>query len=768
MQVPVRTRLIVVIALAVIACGDHPSEPQAAAPEAPQETPAPPAEPAKWVGSAACAECHAEVAAKWRDSHHARAMQKASAETALGTFANASFRDGRVTWKFERNAEQLRVRSEGAESGSYEVAYTLGVEPLQQLLIPFPDGRLQPLHVAWDARPAASGGARWFSLAGAEHVAAGDPAHWKSPEQSANATCAECHTTGFHKGFDLAANRYDSTWSEAGVGCEACHGAGSRHVAWARAGAKAGGDRGLGVALAKSSAPGPNPEIETCAPCHSQRARIAEDPRAGDAFLDGYAPVLLDGSVYHDDGSLADEAYQWGSFVQSRMYAAGVRCSDCHEPHGGKLRAQGNTVCAGCHEPARFDAPEHHHHTASPTPTCVDCHMTSRGLLSISTQHDHAFSVPRPDLSVAIGTPNACSTCHAKRGEAWAAKAVESWRGSAAPRSHFATRLHARGAGGSAAGQDLAALVGDADAPAIARATALLELGGAPQRDLIEKAARTGDPLLHFAAARTAAGLAQSDRVAAATGLLSDPHRAVRIEAASALADVADEVFTQPQRAARDRALDELRAAQSVAADSPVGQVNIAQLRARQGDAKGAEEAFLAALRLGDYFTPAYVGLADLFESQKHPDDALALLRKGAARVPDSADLHYALGLLHGRRNEPDPALRELGAAVRLAPDASYYAYVYAVALNEAGRAKDALAALRTAVARHPADQNLLGATALIARDAGRYDEALAAAKRLAELFPDQPEPHALVEEIEHRRAGGPAAPAPVTPVTPE
>jgi tetratricopeptide (TPR) repeat protein len=752
--------------LVLSGCG----EPEPDTPEAFETTPAPAPEPAALVGSAACAECHAEISAKWRDSHHARAMQKATAGTALGDFAGASFRDGGTTWTFERDADALRVRSAGSETGEYEVAYTLGVDPLQQLLIPLPDGRLQPLHVAWDARPAAAGGQRWFSLLGDERVAAGEPAHWKSPAQSANGTCAECHTTGFRKGFDVAANRYDSTWSEAAVGCEACHGAGSQHVAWARAGAR-GAQRGLEVAFAKSTAPGPNPEIETCAPCHSQRARIAEPAHAGDAFLDGYTPALLESGLYHDDGQVAGEVYEWGSFVQSTKYAAGVRCSDCHEPHTGRLRAEGDASCASCHDPARFAAPEHHHHPATATPACVDCHMPEHEFLSVSAQRDHGFHVPRPDLSVAIGTPNACGACHAKRGDAWAAKAVESWRGSAAPRAHFAARLHARTQGGSAAGRELEALVGDDAAPAIARATALIELGGVPQRALIERAAQSPDPLLRLAAARTAVGLELSDRVATMGKLLGDTHRAVRIEAANVLADVADDVLTDAQRTTRSRAQGELRAAQAIASDSPGGQVHIARLLVRQGDLEDAEAAYLTALRLGDYHPSAYVGLTELYEAQERVDEALALLNRGIERVPepDSAELHFAKGVLHGGRDETEPALRELSTAARLAPHSAYFTYVYAVALNEAGRARDALAALRTAVARHPADQNLLGATALIARDSGRLDEALTAAKRLVELFPDQPEPQALVEEIEDRRLGRsgaastPLTPAPVT-----
>jgi predicted CXXCH cytochrome family protein len=753
------------IGLAALACGQGESPPAPSA-EKPAERPP---EPLTFVGSTTCTECHAEVAARWRGSHHARAMQKPTAESVTGNFAGASFRDGPVTWRLERSGDRFRVRSEGAERGDYDVAFTLGVEPLQQIAIAFPDGRLQPLHVAWDARPAESGGRRWFSLDGPHPVPAGNPAHWMSPASSVNATCADCHTTDFHKGFDLDANRYDSTWTEAGVGCEACHGPGSRHVAWARAGKPGGSDHGLTASFAKSALAQPSPEVEVCAPCHSQRARIAEQPRAGDAFLDGYEPALLDRGLFHDDGQLADEAYQWGGFVQSREYAAGVRCSDCHEPHTNELRARGNALCASCHEPARFDAPTHHHHPASSTPSCVECHMAKLPFLEIAAQHDHGFHVPRPDLSLRIGTPNACGACHAKRGDEWAARAVEQWRGTAEARSHFAEKLHAREAGGSAAGQQLAALAGDPAAPAIARATALVELAAQPSRSQIEQAARAPEPLLRFAAARTAVGLEAHDRVPAIAGLLGDARRAVRVEAAHALADVPDESLSEPQRAARGRAMDELRAAYAVTADSPSAHVNLGLVLQRQGDAKGAEASFLTALRLADSYVPAYTSLSDLYTSQERDDDAAQLLKRGLARVPDSADLHFAMGLLHGRRNETGPALSELGTAVRLAPDAAYFAYVHAVALNEAGRARDALTALRAATARHPLDQNLLGATALIARDAGRFDEALAAAKRLSALFPEQPELQRMVEEIENRRAGKPAPePAPEAEAEPE
>jgi len=785
-------------ALCLFACGqEEPAEPGPAAGGEATPGTAPASAPVDpgfdWVGSAECASCHAEEASRWQGSHHDLAMQEATAETVLADFGDATFRDGPVTWTFTRRDGRFVARSTGAEQGEYEVAYAFGVDPLQQYLIAFPDGRIQALHVAWDARPADAGGQRWFSLDGKERVPAGDPVHWKGPAKTWNAMCGECHTTGFGKGFELAANRYSSTWTEVGVGCEACHGPGSRHVEWARSPAATASrkrssarseaapsgdqtgaaDHGLvahldpptrwtfaaGEPTARpvSGALAPSSEVEACAACHSQRGRITEAPQAGEAFLDGYQPAFLDRGLYHDDGQIDEEVYEWGSFVQSRMYGAGVRCSDCHDPHSAALRAEGNALCGGCHEPARFDVPEHHHHPAdSVGASCVACHMPTHTVMSIDPRRDHSFSVPRPDLTLRIGSPNACAACHASRGDAWSAKAMEAWRGGAAPPGHFAERLHERRSAGSAAGDALKALFRDPTAPAIARATALLELLPVPPTyDRIAEVARGEDPILRLAAARAALALTPRQRVLAIGWLVEDPLRAVRIEAASTLADVPSELLSESLRGARSRALEEYRRALGVSADQPAAHVNLAVLHQRQGDVKAAEDAYLTALRLGDYFVPAYTNLSDLYAAQKRDGEGAALLHRGLERTPDSADLHFALGLLLARQEQAEPALKELAAATRLAPEIAYFAFAYGVALNTEGRARDALAVLRPAVERHPNDQNLLGAIATIARDARRFDEALEAAKRLQALFPQQPEARAIVEDIENRRAGG-------------
>ena len=85
-------------------------------------------------------------------------------------------------------------------------------------------------------------------------------------------------------------------------------------------------------------------------------------------------PALLDEGLYFDDGQILEEVYVYASFLQSRMYAAGVTCSDCHDPHSQRLKAgtEPSDVCGQCHLATRFDTPDHHRHTAG-EPACVDC-----------------------------------------------------------------------------------------------------------------------------------------------------------------------------------------------------------------------------------------------------------------------------------------------------------------------------------------------------------------------------------------------------------
>uniref|UniRef100_UPI0018DF374A cytochrome c3 family protein n=1 Tax=Neoroseomonas rubea TaxID=2748666 RepID=UPI0018DF374A len=505
-----------------------------------------------FVGSSTCAGCHAAEAAAWRESDHARAMAAATPTSVLGDFSGVTVTDGRHSATFLRDGDRFVIRTDGPGGtvADFPVSETFGADPLQQYLVLFPDGRRQALPWAWDSRPRAEGGQRWYHLMAQESLRAGDPLHWTGRDQTWNFMCAACHSTGLERGYDATRDRYETTWTEISVGCESCHGAGAAHVAWAQAGARGDvANRGLPVALRDASGgawrfatgdprgiarwDGPPRQsaavqVETCAPCHARARPIVADPLPGARFLDTHAPLLLAPGDYHADGQIQGEVFEWGSFAQSRMQRAGVVCADCHDPHSGRLRAEGNAVCAQCHLPARFDVAEHHRHAPGGAGAqCVACHMPAVTYMGVDRRRDHAFSIPRPDVAAAIGAPDTCTSCHAGQTQGWAAAQLASWHGPPRGGPHPALAIHAGRTGARGADQALARLALDRAEPAILRATALSLLPAPPTRPVGEAIGGTlldPEPLVRAAALRALEGLPPQNRLHAAR-LLSDEVR---------------------------------------------------------------------------------------------------------------------------------------------------------------------------------------------------------------------------------------------------
>lgn len=731
---------------------------------------------AGFVGSTTCAGCHVAEAAAWRESDHARAMAVATAATVLGDFSGVSVTDGRHSATFLREGARfiIRVDGPGGTEADFPLSETFGADPLQQYLVLFPDGRRQALPWAWDTRPREDGGQRWYHLMAEAPLSAGDPLHWTGRDQTWNFMCASCHSTGLVRGYDAARDRYDTTWTEISVGCESCHGRGAGHVAWARDVARPDvPHRGLEVALRDRSGgawrfaagdargiarwEGPPRQatqagVETCAPCHSRARALVADPLPGARFLDTHAPLLLARGEYHADGQIQGEVFEWGSFAQSRMQRAGVVCADCHQPHSGRLRAEGNAVCTQCHLPARFEAPEHHRHAAgSAGAQCVACHMPAVTYMGVDRRRDHAFSIPRPDVSAAVGAPDTCTSCHAGQTQAWAAAHLAAWHGPPRGGTHPALAIHAGREGARGADTALARLALDRAHPAIFRATALSLLPSPPTRAVGEAIGGTlldPEPLVRAAALRALDGLPPQNRLHAAR-LLGDEVRLVRIEAARALAPVPLTALPEAARPAFARAWEELLASERVAAERPEAHVNIAALLAQRGDLAGAEAAYRAALARDPAFLPALVNQAAFEEARGRPEAAEALLRRAVAAHAGEAEPLYALALLQVRRGRIAEATDTLAATARLAPDQPRYAYTHALALHRQGRVEEALAVL----AGHPRHRDSLMAAATFERDRGRLIEAKRYARAALALDPQDREAATLIAEIERRGA---------------
>ena len=725
-------------------------------------------------------------AALWRDSQHKHAMDHASEKSVLGNFSDATFDYDGVRSRFFRSDGKYFVETDGPDGklATFQVKYTFGVDPLQQYLIEFPDGRVQALSIAWDARQKEKGGQRWFHLYPDEKIRHDDVLHWTKLNQNWNFMCAECHSTGLRKNYDAERDRYATTWSEISVGCEACHGQGSIHVAWARAqqswwpfGRQEDRSKGLlarldereGVIWTHDPASGSvrrnlptnllRTEVEACGRCHARRSEMSEKWAPGHWLQETHAiaaPLARD--VYWPDGQMRDveEAYNYVPFKQSKMFAAGVTCSNCHDPHSGKQRIAGDGVCLQCHAPEVYAGATHsRHQQANAAPNCISCHMPTRTYMVVDSRHDHSLRVPRPDLSVKYGTPNACNDCHTDKPAQWAADAVDRWFGS--DRKGFQTYADAFAAGSANradARQLLASVAGDPNVPNVVRANALVELGpyiSPANADLARRSLSDSDPTIRIAAMDMLAAVPATQVWPLVAPLLSDPVLGVRIRAASLLAAVPKDRQPPADRERFDKAAGEFVAALKFNADRPEDRSTLANFYARQGRSAEAEAEYKAALRLSPQYTVAAINLADLYRQLNRDGDGENNLRLAIASSPQDAGLHHALGLTLNRLKRTDDSLAELGRAAELDSGRPRYAYVYAVGLHSAGRAGDAIAILKANLDKHPTDRDTLLALVTFNRDSGNIASALEYAERLAQLAPADRQVSELVDALKRQ-----------------
>ena len=642
----------------------------------------------------------------------------------LGDFGDVSFSYfGRET-RFWRQGSTFQVTTENQDGKpqTFKVAYTLGYTPLQQYLVAFDDGRIQALPFAWDARKREQGGQRWFHLYPDGDVTPADPLFWMRPRQNWNHMCGDCHTTSFRKRFSDATGRFDSQWSETGNGCESCHGPGSAHVEAAQEGANGLRAAGLVHGLHTQAE-----QLDQCGVCHARRVRLREDG-SQERMHETWRPELLQDGLYFADGQIKDEVFEIGSFLQSKMAARGITCSHCHDPHTTRLRAEGNALCTQCHDRKSFDGPQHHFHLAgSEGARCVSCHMPSRTYMVVHERRDHRIAVPRPDLSATLGTPNACAACHEARGNAWAADAIARHRSGRRQGPSGAELLgpalwsaqHER----PDAGASVRALLANPGVSGLSRATALSALGASAPLE----AAALAEPLLHAPDPWSRLGAVEALRHAPdavrtrlLTGQASDSSRAVRLSVAPLLVGAIPDALSRGARNDVTALLAEYEAWLTTNADRAEALVELANLRRAAGDPVTARATFERALRRDETSIVAYLDFADHLRGSGDEATAEMLLRKARSIYPESADVHFALGMLLVRRREIGSGVSELGHASELAPNNSQYAYAYGVGLHSLQQDGPALATLADAHARFP-DNLPIGAAlrALCANRAG-------------------------------------------------
>lgn len=644
----------------------------------------------EFVGRQSCVECHQEQASLFHGSHHDMAMAIADESTVLADFNDQTLTKFGITSRMYRDGEKFMVRTEGPDGQlhDYQVKYTFGIEPLQQFMVEIeapPEsvadenaiGRVQVLRLSWDTHKKT-----WFYLSPpdvSDKLEPDDPLHWTGVTQNWNVSCAECHSTNLQKKFDVQSNRFATTFTDIDVSCESCHGPGSLHqevvankgIFW---------DRNHGTGLPNLKTESNLPQVETCAPCHSRRTTVVEGFTAGCRFDEFYAVQTIQEPIYHADGQIRDEDYVYGSFLQSKMYHKGIRCTDCHDPHSTRLKYEGNQVCTSCHQHSagKYDSISHHfHQPGTEGALCINCHMPRTTYMEVDPRHDHSFRVPRPDLSVSTGTPNACTACHVddsklaanenrrtlkqyldwiiaaetgdeaveeelKRVDQQMLDAVKKWypAESSLPKTQYYEDL---AVGLSSQSNVLNRLARDATAPSIIRSSAILATGN--DVDSFENAlemVEDSDTQLKVAAIRRLTGFLSifSERAPEASRivlpLLSNQSKQVRLEAVtfamSMPPDLRNQVASASQRTAYQEGLKEYEDFLRLNQDRAGGQMMLGSFFEQTQRIDRARGAYERAIEMNGAMAGPRSRLAGLIEQQAAAKESAGLDRQAVAQ----------------------------------------------------------------------------------------------------------------------------------------
>lgn len=674
-----------------------------------------------------CIACHQQQLSDWSESDHAKAMAPATKETVLANFNDASISHFSQSAKFfsQNNAYIMEINEAGKKT-AYTIAFTFGHYPLQQYLTETENGRYQVLPFAWDSRTIAEGGQRWYPNYALEDVKPNDRLHWKQALQNWNGMCADCHSDGLKRNYSITTNTFETEYDNINVGCQSCHGKMPEHsqqkaatnslskqdtqqiLSWFL---KEGDSVARLVnsdnqAASKQQKHNRQEFMDNCFACHSLRSPLTDGIEANTAFLDQFSPSLLLPNLYFADGQIKEEVYVYGSFLQSKMFAEGVTCLDCHNAHTMKIKTQGNGLCLQCHNSEVYQQQAHIQHPFdSNGGQCVNCHMPETTYMGVDARRDHSFVIPRPHVSSTYNTPNACTQCHQDKDNNWAATHIKSWYKKPSELAHKDEQFLRLQSQYYLPVNELLALANDPQLSVIKRATVLGFLPYVVQQ-LDDKTAqqwiKSEEPLIRLAIAQQGQLMPESERLRTYATLLNDPLKAIRIAAARNLIGV-----NMQQSTILQQAFTELNHYDENNSWRGEGNINRSLSYAAQGEISKSIDALKHAIHVDPYFEAAYINLAENYRMQKQAVLENKVLLAGITANPKSATLHYAIGMRDIRAGNKHQAIKAFKQAMDIEPSNPQFAYLYFLALDSVGNTSKALSLLERSIAHYNGNRQL-------------------------------------------------------------
>lgn len=693
-----------------------------------------------YAGTESCIECHAKEYYEWLGSHHDESMMMAADSSIKGDFNNVTFYNQGVYTRFYREGGKYMVNTEGKDGlyHDYQVLYTFGTEPLQQYIVEFPRGRYQCLRIAWD-----TDSGKWFDLYPDFRIASSEWIHWTGGGMNWNTACADCHSTNLRKNYYNEPDSFNTQYTIIDVSCEACHGPSQAHNDFINSDQFDESDAyNASAHLFMIRRDSSEQQIDQCARCHSRRVQFTEAYNHEGFFEDHYMGEILADHLYYPDGQILEEDYVYSSFVQTKMYHNDVKCTNCHDPHTTKLKYDGNKLCLQCHEAGKYDVYEHHFHQADSTgSSCINCHMDGRYYMVNDYRRDHSFRVPRPDLSVKYGVPNACTSCHTDSTNGWARDRVIEWYGPDRVKN-YADVLCLGSTRREEAVPELVDLINDKTQPAIARATAVWYLGFI-NTDLSNRTIfnATGDPApqVRYIVAEVMQSFPPDLRYQYLAPLLKDPYRSVRVMALDALTDIPMSRFSDEFRTAYLKVLPEYKAMLNMRADFTGGQALIARYHERQGRNEAAERALEKAIGFDTLFNVGRINLAHLYHNEGRNQDAIDLFKLVIRMEPRYDPAYYSLGLLYAEEGDMKEAIRYMRSSLDLNPTNIRAYYNLGLAYQQSGAAQKAEEAFKQGLDLSPGNTDLTYALVVLYVQQQSFEKANQYMPILKSAFPNDP-----------------------------
>ncbi len=766
---------------------------------------APASQPAKkqFAGSKTCYDCHTKFYELWSSSRHGLAMQPYTAEFAKKELKPQE-RDviiGKRSFRAQIGPRQGWVVASSTGTGPreetrYPIVHVMGGKNAYYFLTQFPKGRLQVLPVAYDVRKKT-----WYDTAasGVRHFPDrhDEALPWTDRMFTFNTTCFDCHVSQLATNYDLATDTYHTTWREAGISCESCHGPGSEHIRAMEEGVK--GHTSKDIKIVRTREFSHEQMNDMCATCHAKMVPLSTDFVAGDRFYDHYDLITLEHPDFYPDGRDLGENYTFTSWSMSPCLKSGkLDCSQCHQPSGlPKFEGrQVNQSCLPCHSAIVGNSAAHSHHKASgPGDSCIACHMPMSQFAAMM-RTDHSMRPPMPSATIAFKSPNACNQCHKDHDAAWADQWVRKWY----PRDYQAEPLRRAALLDAARKEqwqrlpemlaDVAGTVpifadraGDKEAsaatakmglsPSVSHATdeiyrnslvRLLRGCRDPRKwPTLIGALKDPSPLVRASAATALEGYVTEESLAALLRAAADPVRLVRIRAAAALAPVpAERITDSDDRRARRRATAEFQQAMDARPDDWASHANLGGFEMDRGNYAAAAEAYETALKLEPRAFTVMVNASMACVNLKQYDKAEAYLRRALAAEPGNAAANFNLGLLLAETDRKDEAEAALQAALKADPQLAPAAYNLGVLYGEK---KDFAAAVRWCRKAHdlrPEELKYTQGLAVYLQAKGDKDEAISLLKQaikdeprflagydlLADLYAEKGQPKAAARAL--------------------